>query len=74
MTDGFGSNCRGATKLLDMGGQIVVGRYRHVRTTTSNLGLLVGFWKACEWALYDPRCQGRTIVLRYEEEYAARVG
>ena len=44
-----------------------------MRTTTSKLGHLVAFIRALEWALIDPDTRGRSVCMRYDNEYAANI-
>ena len=52
---------------------MVAGVTPRVRTTTSNLGHLMAFIRALEWALVDPDTRGQPVCVRYESEYAANV-
>ena len=73
VTGGCGHDHVGGQRIAALGGPIVAGVYPHVRTTTSNLGHLVAFIRALEWALVDPDTRGQPVCMRYESAYAANV-
>ena len=53
LTGGVGHDHAGGHHILSLGGQIVAGITPRVRTTTVNLGHLMAFIRALEWALID---------------------
>ena len=60
-------------EIFRIGGQIIAGRTRNVKTTTTNLAELVAFTRALQWARSHGRASGRPICIRYTSEYAARI-
>ena len=69
---GFVAVLNGAP-MYTVAGPIVVGVWPSIRTTTENLGALVAFTQACEWAAVDPRAMGKPVVIRYSNEYGAAI-
>jgi ribonuclease HI len=55
-------------------GRHVGARTPHVRTTTTNVALLAAVEHALRWAETHPLARGRPVCIRYNEEYAVRVG
>ena len=73
VTGGVGHDHAGGWQTVTLGGQVAVGVTPRVRTTTENLGHLMAFIQALEWALIDPDTRGRPVVIRYTNAYAANV-
>ena len=58
--------------IFQMAGQITMAT-PHVSTITSNLATLIAFTRALEWAEHHHLARGRSICIRYNSEYAARI-
>ena len=63
----------GVGEIFRIRGQIVARSTPNVNTTTQNLADLVAFTRALQWAHTHHRAQGRPIIVRYNNQYAARI-